>query len=188
MLGYLTGKIENINVDHIYLDVNGVGYKVFFPIGQKDNFKKAKEAKLYIYENIREDRYDLYGFLKIEELGLFEKLISVNGVGPKAGMTIMSVDNYQNIINAISGENISFFTAISGIGKKVASKIILDLKSKLSGVDVSDIVSMSKDAEDIVDAMEALGYKKSDIGKIIGKIPQELKSTQEKIRWMLKNI
>ena len=185
MLGHLKGRIEEIRLDHIYIDVNNVGYKVFIPLGQKGHFIKGKTTKLYIFENIKEDRHDLYGFLKLMELELFEKLISVNGVGPKAGMNIMSVSSYKN---AISNEDVTFFTAIPGIGKKVASKIILDLKSKITGLEADDVISSSNDAEDLIDALVSLNYNKQDIVRFIPKIPEKITDTQDKIRWLLKNI
>ena len=188
MIGHLRGKISEIRLDHIYVDVNDVGYKVFIPLGQKGHFEKGKNQKLFIFENIKEDRYDLYGFLELLELELFEKLISVNGVGPKAGMNIMSVSSYKNAINAISNENVSFFTAIPGIGKKVASKIILDLKSKITGLEADDVISSSNDAEDLIDAMVSLNYDKQSIVRLIPKIPADVTDTQEKIRWLLRNI
>lgn len=188
MIGSLKGKISDIRLDHIYVDVNNVGYKVFIPLGQKESFKKSDKVKLYIFENIKEDRHDLYGFLELMELELFDKLISVNGVGPKAAMTIMSVSGYKQIINAISSEDVTFFTAIPGIGKKVASKIILDLKSKITGLELGDVISSSNDAEDLIDALISLGYKKQDIVKFIPKIPEDLTSTQDRIRWLLKNV
>ena len=189
MLGFLKGKIDTARWGIIFLDVNDVGYKINIPPQIKiPEPIVGKVVKLYIHQHIREDADDLYGFLSYQELELFEKLISVSGIGPKAGMAIMSVSEPEKIIAAISSEDIGFFTAIPGIGKKVATKIILDLKSKIAGTDIENILSSSRDAGDVVDAMMSLGYKKQDILPLITKIPADLSTSQEKVKWLLKNL
>jgi Holliday junction DNA helicase RuvA len=122
-----------------------------------------------------------------QELELFEKLLSVNGVGPKAAMTIISMAPAEKIIEAIITEDSSFFQSASGIGKKVAIKIILDLKSKISDQKYSGNIGGSSN-EDVYNGLETLGYKKVEIDKIIGKLPKDLILPEDKIRWMLKNL
>jgi Holliday junction DNA helicase RuvA len=119
---------------------------------------------------------------------MFERLISVSGVGPKAGLNIMAVADIKNIYAAIEGSDLSFFTSISGIGKKVATKIILELKSKLSESDNFDIISGNESSGDVLDAMLSLGYKKSETSEYLTKIPSDIVTSEEKIRWLLKNI
>lgn len=186
MLGYLKGKIDSTGAGVLYLDVNGVGYKIF--VVPTEEYQIEKSTKLYIHEHIREDAHDLYGFASFPELELFEKLISVNGVGPKAGLLIMSSAESQKIISAIVHEDISFFTALSGIGKKVAAKIILELKSKLSGIDGSGVIFSNQESSEVVDALLSLGYKKVEISQILSKIPTDVESSEDKIRWALKHI
>ncbi len=189
MIGFLKGKIDMTRPGVIFLAVDGVGYKVnVSPQIKIAEPMAGKVVKLFIHQHIREDADDLYGFLSYQELELFQKLISVSGIGPKAGMTIMSVTESEKIIAAISSENVGFFTAIPGIGKKVATKIILELKSKIVGTEADNILLSSRDASDVVDAMLSLGYKKQDILPLIPKIPAELKSSQEKVRWLLRNL
>lgn len=189
MIGFLSGKIEDARYGIIYLNVGDVGYKVNIVPDIKINEPMVgQQAKLYIHEQIREDAHDLYGFLDFAEFELFEKLISVNGVGPKAGMLIMSVATPEKIISAITSEDLSFFTAISGIGKKVAAKIILDLKSKISGLDGSGIIGQMEGGDEVVEALVSLGYKNQEIIKILPQIPSEISSSEDKIRWILKNL
>ncbi|MCX6810750.1 MAG: Holliday junction branch migration protein RuvA [Candidatus Berkelbacteria bacterium] len=190
MIAYLKGKVLISRPGFIILDVSGVGYKVIVPpqIGLPDNIVDSqKEYELFIHHHIKEDTSDLYGFEKFEELELFEKLLSVNGVGPKAAMTIISMAPAEKIIDAIISEDSNFFQSAPGVGKKVAIKIILDLKSKISNLKYTGNFGGGVH-QDIYDGLGMLGYKKIEIDKIIGKIPKELKSSEEKIRWMLKNL
>lgn len=186
MISYLKGKVIISRPGFVILQVNDVGYKVAVP--PQVNFVDDKnEHELFIHHHIKEDASDLYGFLTFDELELFEKLLSVNGVGPKAAMIIISLAPTEKIIEAIISEDTNFFQSAPGIGKKVAVKIILDLKSKISDLNFSGSISGGKH-QDIYDGLETLGYKKIEIDKIIGKLPEKLKSSEEKIRWMLKNL
>lgn len=186
MISYLKGQIVHARPNFIILCVNGVGYKVF--TNQEIDSKLSKEIEMFVYENIREDADDLYGFLTYEELELFERLISVNGVGPKAGLNIMSSANSDRIIQAILSDDLGFFTSISGIGKKVSAKIILDLKSKFSNDKTINVISQIEGADDLMEAMESLGYKKVEMQGLITKIPPDIDSLEEKVRWCLQRM
>ena len=191
MIGYLRGKIINARWGKLIVDVGGVGYLVSVDpqIKIPDDCVATKyEVELYIHEHIREDAHDLYGFLDYQSLETFRRLVSVSGVGPKAGMNIMAAADTLKIYKAIENSDVSFFTAISGIGKKVAAKIILELKSKMTDSDSSDLISGSEGSNDVIEAMASLGYKKSDIGKFVSQIPAEIITTEEKVRWLLKNM
>jgi Holliday junction DNA helicase RuvA len=190
MISYLRGKIVVEKPGFMVLDVGGVGYKVFR--NQSGSLKvqesESQDLEFFVYQNIREDTSDLYGFASFEELELFEKLISVNGVGPKAGMQIMSAASPNRIIAAITNEDLSFFTAVPGIGKKVAAKIILELKSKLSGLDGSGVISQTDGGDEVVEALASLGYKPVEIIKLIPNLPAGIADSEGKIRWLLKNL
>lgn len=184
MIAYLSGKIKYQTLNWLILDVHGVGYKIQLKI---DNLKLkiGDEVELYIYNHIREDKNDLYGFLTIEELNVFEMLLEVNGVGPKMAMNILSGVKVVKIKSAIVSGDATFFTAISGVGKKLAGKIILELKGKLGDGDY-DILENTEGSSELLDAMQSLGYKKHEIYKVVAQLPGNLKTTQEKIKWMLK--
>lgn len=185
MISYLKGKVVASRTGFIIVETGGVGYGV--NVSAMIVEKSGDTVEFFIHEHIREDADDLYGFKNFDDLSLFEKLISVNGVGPKAGMNIMSAGSAGRIIQAISADDLGFFTAMSGIGKKVAAKIILDLKSKLSGDKNINVLS-ADGSEDLVDTLSSLGYKRSEIGTIAAKIPAEITSLEEKVRWCLKNL
>lgn len=186
MISYLSGKIVLERPTFVILDVGGIGYKV--TIIPKIDLKVGRNYKIYTYQHIREDSSDLYGFESYEELELFEKLLSVNGVGPKAAMTIMSIAPVEKIIEAITTEDSNFFLSAPGIGKKVSIKIIVDLKSKVSGSQLSGAISSGRVKEEVIDGLLVLGYKKAEIDKVISKLPKEVKDSEEQIRWCLKNL
>lgn len=186
MIAYLKGKIVINKTGLVIVEAGGVGYRL--TIKPDLVFKSGETVEFFIHEHIREDADDLYGFKTFEELELFEKLISVNGVGPKAGMSIMNSGSVDAIISAITAENLAFFKSISGIGNKAATKIILDLKTKLSGIRENNVLSGSSEADDLVSALTNLGYKGVEITPIISKIPAKITSIEDKITWCLKNI
>lgn len=186
MIAYLNGKIVVSRQNYLILNVGGVGYKIFSNLSNLVN--QDNPIELFIYEHIREDINDLYGFGTIDELEIFQKLILVNGVGPKAGMAIMTMANPERISHAIIAEDVSFFQAIPGIGKKVAAKIILDLKSKISDLESGDIFGHLFESDDVANALATLGYKNSEIAGLITKIPSNIKTSEEKIRWCLRHI
>lgn len=186
MISYLSGKIIASRTGFLIVKTDGVGYGInVSPLLVKKN---GEEYELFIHEHIREDCHDLYGFSAFDELELFEKLISVNGVGPKAGLNIMSSGSPEKITSAIISDNLGFFTSISGIGKKVAAKIILELKSKISGDREVNILSGDAESEDLVDSLTQLGYKKPEISAVMTKMPEGLNSIEEKLRWCLKHL
>jgi len=186
MIAYLKGLVKYIGPNWLILDVNGVGYNVKLKTNN-EKLKTNEIIELFIYHHIREDRSELYGFTSMEELQVFEMLLEVNGVGPKMAQNILEKAEFSKIKNAIAKGDSSFFLSISGVGKKLATKIILELKNKISDSDF-DILNSSDLSTDLLDAMESLGYKKSEIYPHIGKIPDNIDTTEKKVKWLLKNM
>jgi Holliday junction DNA helicase RuvA len=186
MIAYLKGKVVVSKIGSLILETNGVGYKI--AVSPTINLKNGSLAEFFVFQQIREDCNDLYGFKTYDELELFEKLISVNGIGPKAGINIMAIGDSTKIISAIANEDISFFISVPGIGKKAATKIIVDLKSKITSDKSLNVLEKASDSEDIIDALMALGYKKPEIMSMILELPKGLNSTEEMVTWCLKNI
>lgn len=197
MISYLKGKIKYLGVNWLILEVGGVGYKVQLknqkfqpkagpPLAEK--LKIGDTSEFYIYNHIREDRNELYGFNSIEELVFFELLLQVNGVGPKMAMNIMGKASVEKLQEAISSGDATLLTAISGIGKKMSMKILVELKNKidLGNLSLSDLDSIESD--ELVSAMESLGYKKAELAAYLAKMPVELKTTQAKVKWLLKSM
>jgi Holliday junction DNA helicase RuvA len=166
MIGYLEGTIKYANKGRFILFCNGIGFTVTTP--SSVSYLEGENAKLFIHTHIREDNLALFGFATPEDLDLFELLISVSGVGPKIGLSIFSQTNAENIINAIQSSNLTFFTAISGVGKKTAQRIILDLKSKVGKGDVN--MNNLEGASELVDSLIGLGFQKSEISAIYSQV------------------
>ena len=178
MFDYLKGKITKQLANYIVIDVNGVGYKVYTPNPYK--FKENEETIVYVYNHIREDENSLYGFSSEEERDLFLRLIDVKGLGPKMAMPILATGSINGIIDAIDRENILYLKKFPKIGEKLARQIILDLKGKLV---MSEGSSESND--ELVLALEALGYKTNDIKNIVVKVDKTL-SIENQIKESLK--
>ncbi|NBX48990.1 Holliday junction branch migration protein RuvA [bacterium] len=175
MIAYLTGTVAIKTGDAIVLEVHGVGYRVGI---SEDVGEIGKTVTLHLSEVIREDRHDLYGFISPDALVLFEALIGVQGVGPKVGMKIMSAGSPDTIRRTILNGDVAFFTGISGVGKKTAQKIILDLKGIL--VEVSGPALQ----DDAADALAGLGYSKEDIAGVLPHVQGE--SSEERIKAALR--
>ena len=179
MYEYIIGKVDNINPGYISLECNNIGYKIF--VSNPYSFEIGKDYKVYLYEQIREDENSLYGFKGIDERDLFLKLINVKGLGPRMALPLFSSGSLDGLIDSIERENILYLKKFPKIGDKVARQIILDLKGKL--VSKKDEIVI-KD-EELVDALLALGYKNTDINKILPKISKDL-SIEDKIKEALK--
>ena len=170
MIGYLEGEIKYATKGKIILFANGIGFTVNIPTSL--TFLEKDQAKLYIHTHLREDNLSLFGFSTASDLDLFELLISVSGVGPKIGLGIFSVAKAENIIQAIESSNLSFFTSISGVGKKTAQKIILDLKSKVGKGEIN--MKNLEGSSELVDSLVSLGFQKQEITSVIADIDSSL--------------
>lgn len=180
MFNYLIGKITEIKASYIVLETNLIGYEIRVP--NPFSFELDKEVKVYIYNHVREDEYSLYGFKSEEEKELFLKLINVKGIGPKMALPILATGSINGVMDAIERENILYLTKFPKIGEKVARQIILDLKGKLGKT--GNIINNSNFNE-IVSALESLGYKTLDIKKVLPNINTDLK-IEEQIKEALK--
>ena len=165
MYSYIKGIIKDITPGYVVIENNSIGYRVYTP--NPFFYKEEDEYKIYLYEHIREDEHSLYGFSSIEERDLFLKLIDVKGLGPKMAMPILATGSINGIIDAINRENILYLKKFPKIGEKVAKQIILDLKGKVhSDVEFID----EENTSDVAEALKALGYKQTDIVKVIPKL------------------
>jgi len=185
MISFLTGAIHHKDLDAVTILINGVGYKVVVTASVLNKLAVGDEVELYIHSHIRDDVFDLYGFLSKEELALFKLLISVSGVGPKTGMLVMD-KGAASIRQAIVKADIGFFTLIPRLGKKNSQKIIIELKNKIGGAADLDLQGGSETNE-LVEALKAMGYSLSEAAAMIKNMPDDLEKLEEKIKWTLKN-
>ncbi len=182
MIAKITGTIQDILLSSIIIDVGGVGYEVFITNSEKEAIQTLQTQTFYIAENIKEDDHTLYGFLDLAGRNMYYQLTSVSGVGPKAAMSILAAHSTEEVAQAILQDNISLFSAVSGIGKKTAQRIILDLKGKL----VDEVETQTVNHEDpAYQALLSLGYKSKDATTVLKNIPLDL-STQERVKQALK--
>lgn len=164
MFEYIKGMVTCTVANYVVIDCNGVGYKIYTPNPYK--FKEGEEAIAYVYNHIREEENVLYGFTTEDERELFLKLISVKGLGPKMAMPILATGSINGIVDAIDRENVLYLKKFPKIGEKVARQIILDLKGKLV---MSENASVDN-SDELVLALESLGYKASDIKGVVVKV------------------
>ncbi len=191
MIATLEGVIDEQLVDSVILNVHGVGYGVAVSAEDHGQLAAGKPAKLFIYEHIRENSYDLFGFVGRDTKQLFELLLGVNGVGPKMAMSILSIGNSSEVRAAIAGGDTKIIQRANGVGKRVAERVVVDLKDKvgLAGVDLADtglLLSESTAAGDeAAQALMALGYSPADAVLALKSIDGNL-STEERIKLALK--
>jgi len=183
MIGYLEGTIKYASIGKVVMFTNGIGFTIHIP--QNLNFLPSQKGELYIHTHLREDDISLYGFKTPQDLNIFELLLTVSGVGPKIAMAMLSSSSEENIKKAISDSNLNFFSSISGVGKKTAQKIILDLKSKIGKGDV-DMRNLEGNSE-LTDSLISLGFQKREISLIYSKIDSTL-SLADQVKQALKEL
>ena len=168
MIALLTGKIAYKGISNVVVDAQGVGYRVFIPLGTFYALPEAGQTiTLHIHTSVKEDAIHLFGFYTLEERELFQLMISVSGIGPKVAMNILSGISSAELLEAISGGNLTRLTAIPGIGRKMAERLILELKEKVMKKMAVDAIpaadAKQKQAElmreDVLSALMNLGYK-----------------------------
>lgn len=174
MYSYIKGIIANIMPTYITLDNHDIGFKIYTP--NPFSFKLGKEYTIYLYQHVREDEISLYGFKTSEEKDLFLRLIDVKGLGPKMALPMLATGSVSGIIDAIDRENILYLKKFPKIGDKVAKQIILDLKGKLS---VGEHNVVTEDQSELMEVLKGLGYKQSDIVKVIAKVDPKLEFEQQ---------
>jgi holliday junction DNA helicase RuvA len=187
MIGTLKGTVEYREDPYVIVDVNGVGYKVLVPITVLARINALGDSiKLYTHTHVREDVLELYGFSDPSDLKLFEHLISVSGVGCRTASGIFSVGNRSEIIQAIIGNDVAFFTSVPRLGKKNAQKIIIELKNKIGGGDDLDLSADSQENNEIVAALKVFGFDPKESQEAIRALAGKGETVEEKIRLALK--
>jgi Holliday junction DNA helicase RuvA len=153
MIAHLTGRVTQRDSRTITLDVHGVGFRVFMPARGLERLVMGNEATINTYLHVREDALELYGFASIDELRLFEKLLTVSGVGPKVALAVLSAASVSELEQAIERGQSALLTAVSGVGTKTAERIIVDLRGKLEHDDAAD-----SSLSGVIEALTQLGY------------------------------
>lgn len=186
MIAQLTGSIVLSGDKYVILDVAGVGYKVAVSTDTARVVgKKSGEVTLLTHLAVRENALELYGFMRRSELELFEMLISISGIGPKSAIQIMGLAGVETLKKAISSEDVSYLTKVSGIGKKTAQKIVLELKDKL-GAGEAHHKGELREESDAVLALQSLGYSQGEAREALKEVGEKTKGAGARIKEALK--
>lgn len=187
MIGFLEGTVSLIDAPYVFLDVHGVGYKIYATSTVLSSVVLDETRKVFTYTHVREDILELYGFVTHADLKLFEQLIGVSGIGPKTAIGIFSIGTSSDIINAIALGDVEFFTSVPRLGKKNAQKLIIELKNKIGGLEDLDLGSPSgKENSDIKAALRGFGFETREIDEAIRAVKDQGQNPEEKIRAALK--
>ncbi|RJQ37627.1 MAG: Holliday junction branch migration protein RuvA [Dehalococcoidia bacterium] len=188
MISNLTGTLEAMGDDWVVVNVGGVGFKVFVPNSDLSQIgSPGGKVKLFTHLHVREDNISLFGSTSQEELGLFEVLIGVSGIGPKLALAMLSVMEPEKLAAAIATSNSLMLTRIPGIGKKTAERIILELKDKVSaGMLAISAPELAPENAEVLAALVSLGYSTSEAAQAVSSLPRDSKlGLEEKIRLAL---
>lgn len=188
MIAHISGKIVEKFAGSVIVDVAGVGYEVIVPTNEFERAVLGDDIKFYTYHNITDRSQELFGFSSLAAKKLFELLITVQGIGPRAGIAIMSLGETEDVRNSIACEDAKFIQKASGVGKKSAERVILDLKDKV-GMAISKYNSVGTNislaSDEALEALIALGFNLNDATKALEQIPRDL-PTEERITLALK--
>ena len=193
MYEYMTGQLVYVDPLYVVVDVQGIGYQIYVANPFRFTSVLHEEVQMYIHQAVRDDNITLYGFKDASEKRLYLKLISVSGIGPKSGLSILANGDHRGLIAAIEAEDVKYLTKFPGVGKKTASQIVLDLKGKLNElVDSDKSDSLVENAEDVTgltsshvgeaeEALKGLGYSVREVDKILPKLNKETYGSTEDV-------
>lgn len=190
MISFLRGKIINKTLNYAVVEVNDIGYQVFAGENFLNELRLGAETEIYTHHRIREEANDLYGFRDAEELELFELLLTVSGVGPKSALGVLSIASAGDIKETIVRGDANLLTKVSGIGKKTAERVVLELKNKLirSGASAAVINSAVTLGADEIDALVSLGYSLAEARTALNAVGPEIEDSGERVKAALKKI
>ncbi|HET8574654.1 MAG TPA: Holliday junction branch migration protein RuvA [Candidatus Paceibacterota bacterium] len=190
MIASIKGNILSKNDSYAVVEIAGIGYKVYLPKGTLEHLSPESSAIFFTHLVVKEDALDLYGFETEPERDFFQLLIGISGIGPKGALGILNIASLETIEHAILSGDSGYLTKVSGIGKKTAEKIVLELKDKLkahsfTNGNFSPSPAMRGETE-AIDALQSLGYSEREIRNVLSEIPKDLEKTDEKILAALK--
>lgn len=186
MIGRITGTLSEIDANVGLIETKtGVGYEVLLPPALLAKHRPGETVSVYTYLQVRDDAHILFGFQTKNEKELFKSLISISGVGPKTGFSIISFSNEEDLYSAVRQNDVEYFSKVPGLGKKTAMKIILELSQRLKADFELGKMYLSDEDKTVIDALVSLGYKSKEAKQVLSKIPKDL-SVEDKIKRALK--
>jgi Holliday junction DNA helicase RuvA len=185
MIAGLHGKLQTIGSNWAIIDVGGIGFQVYMPTSTLSTLGAiGEEVEVHTHLHLREDNATLYGFATAEELGLFQTLISVSGVGPKLALAMLSAMSAEKLAMAIATGSIDLLTMVPGIGRKTANRLILELKGKVAWIGAP--AELAPEDTEVLAALTSLGYSVREATRAVAALPQDQKlSLEEKIKLAL---
>jgi Holliday junction DNA helicase RuvA len=188
MISKITGLLVFKGARFVVAETGGIGYKVYIGAETYSNLPKINESvSFWVHFYLRENRAELYGFLNYPELEFFEQLIQISGVGPKNALGVLSAGPIDTLKKAVSSGETSYLTKVSGIGRKLAEKIIIELKNKMAEMENLDSL-VFKEESDAIEALRSLGYSLKESREAMKKISKETKGAENIVKEALKNI
>lgn len=188
MIALIEGTIEFKAEKFFIVNVNGVGYKVFSHFETLSKIpEKGGAVKVWTHQYVREDSVELYGFSHFAELELFETLIGISGIGPKGALGVLAIAPVDTLKKAIASGDTSYLTRVSGIGRKTAEKIVLELRDKMAGKGISSIAAPElKEEADALDALIQLGYSQREAREALSRVSKDVQGTEKRLKAVLK--
>lgn len=185
MIASLKGMVQDKDLNTLVIDVGGVGYKVWVTTETALNTKNDSPIFLWTHHVVRENALDLFGFLDKESLDIFELLIAIPGIGPKSALGILNVASPTTLRQAVANSDTSYLTRVSGIGKKNAEKIVMELKDKLKLAEEDGGLDMRSEG-DALEALISLGYSEREAREALKQVPQKVEGASERVKAALK--
>lgn len=180
MISYLEGEIKKIADGYAIVVNDGVGFQVFLSAKTLGGLKEGERASVFVHEYLRENARELYGFMSHSELEFFWRLLDISGVGPRMAMNIIALGSIEELVKNIEKGNIDYISQVSGVGKKTAQKIVIELKGKL------DLTGSEEEDQEVITALKNLGYTKSQAREAVRKVSKDVTDTGDKVREALR--
>jgi Holliday junction DNA helicase RuvA len=184
MIAHIYGNVSEKFLNSVTVDVHGVGYEIAVPSGDYETALLGEEVKFYTYHHIREQSQELFGFSSLAAKKIFELLITVQGVGPKAALAILSLGDSETVRNAIAGSDTAFIVKATGVGKKTAERVVVDLSDKvglptsLPANNEASLTTSSASNDEALEALMALGFNLNDATKALEAVPFDLPTAE----------
>jgi holliday junction DNA helicase RuvA len=186
MISHLSGTVRAKKPAFLVLDVQGVGYKIFCTQASIEAAVLGASCSVFTHLAVREDALDLFGFHTYEELELFTLLIAISGIGPRSALGIIGLDRIEKLVGAIAQSDVGYLTSVSGVGKKSAEKIVLELKEKVLLLNITAIDELRHEDEDVLEALKTMGYRADEAREALRMVPQELTEQGTRIKEALR--
>lgn len=192
MISYLSGTILNKGTNYVIIRVDDIGYKVFINATMQAGLNAGESAEIYTHQYVREDALDLYGFKSLAELEMFEMLLSISGIGPKSALGVLAIASPEDISESIARGDSALLTKVSGIGRKTAERVVLELREKIGKISFQAKSNQENGgitaSADEIDALMALGYSLAQAREALREVDPAVKDSGEKIREALKKL